>query len=173
MKRQSTFYTERVIPVDPKFHQVAMYCGSLETMSKAIDSFTMMGFDQWTRDISHLEGEMFGKPARSIAHMAFNYQILPGIEYELLHYEGDKRWADDMPPTAQFISHLSYHVDDAIEEMRRLLPIFGHPVQTFETHDHTNVAIRGKKRFREVIYPTADLFGHDIKIIERIEWGEG
>jgi hypothetical protein len=149
-----------------------MYCGSLEAMERAIHGFTAMGYDQWTHDVSRLEGEIFGKPANSVAHMAFNYQILPGIEYELLHYEGPMRW-EDVPPTAQFISHLSYHVEDIIVEFERLYPILGHPVQTFETHDHTNDVIKGVRRFREAIFPTADLFGHDIKVIQRIEWGDG
>ena len=150
-----------------------MYCGSKDHMMKAIEHFIHLGATDWTFDTSRLEGTVRGIPAESHAHMAFNYQLLPGIEYELLYYEGDTRWDPPVDRGAHFISHLSYHVNDIAVEIDRLVPFFGHPVQMFETHDHTNDQIKDKKRFREVIFNTRLLFGHDIKLIQRIPWGDG
>lgn len=160
--------------MEPKFHQVAMYCGSLAQMEVAIKKFAVLGADEWTHDVAELEGLIRGNPAKATAYMAFNYQILPGIEYELLVYDGATRWDREGMPNegGQFISHLSYHVDDAFDAALELFPEFP-VVQTFDTHNHTNEAIRGQKRFREVILDARHVFGHDIKLIERLEWGDG
>ncbi len=160
--------------MEPKFHQVAMYCGTLSNMAVAIEKFTRLGMDEWTHDTAELDGQILGSPAKATGYMAFNYQILPGIEYELLVYDGATRWDTGGMPSSDglFISHLSYHVDDAHEaamEMWPDLPV----IQTFETHNHTNEHIRGEKRFREVILGGHHVFGHDIKLIERLPWGDG
>lgn len=160
--------------MEPKFHQVAMYCGSLANMRDAIDNFSLLGCDEWTHDVSELDGLIRGKPAKSIAYMAFNYQILPGIEYELLVYDGATRWDHHGMPddSGRFISHLSYHVDDALEAAMELWPALP-IIQSFETHNHTNEAIKGVKRFKEVILEGHHVFGHDIKLIQRVPWGDG
>jgi hypothetical protein len=160
--------------VEPKFHQVAMYCGSLKGMERAEARFEQMGFGDWTHDIARLVGTIRGEPAECVAYMAFNYDILPGIEYELLVYDGPTRWngtgAYSMTP---FISHISYHVEDLSSEVRRMTARYGHAVQAFETHDHTNDTIKGQRRFNEVIFDTREEFGHDIKLIQRLPWGAG
>jgi len=163
--------------VEPNFHQVAMYCGSLAGMTAAIARLSDMGFTEWSHDVAHLEGTINGNPASSTAYMAFNYEVLPGIEYELLVYDGQTRWDGHLYEAPDigmpFISHISYHVDDIDAEVAEMTERFGHPIQAFETHDHTNPRIQGKKRFNEVIFGTRELFGHDIKLIQRIPWGDG
>lgn len=153
-----------------RFHQVAIYCGSLRNLKNAEIMYKALGYTKWTHDIASLEGEIRGVPASVTAFMSFNYDVLPGIELELLVYNGPIRW--EIPPVMG-ISHISYHVDDMDAEMVKMATILGDPVQTFETHDHTNEVIKGKRRFREVIYNCHGMLGHDIKLIQRIPWGDG
>jgi hypothetical protein len=160
--------------VEPKFHQVAMYCGSVAGIERSVKMFKDMGFVNWTFDTALLDGVIDGLPAQATGYMAFNYDILPGIEYELLAYDGQTRW--DLAPIyhgERFISHISYHVENLEAEMADLAVLYGPPIQVFETHQHTNEVIKGVKRFKEAIFNTREHYGHDIKLIERIPWGDG
>ena len=160
--------------MEPNFHQVAMYCGSIGGIEHSVKEFKQMGFTNWTFDVAELDGVIGGVPALAIGYMAFNYDILPGIEYELLAYDGKTRWdGEPIFHGERFISHISYHVENLEAEMADLLTLYGPPVQVFETHNHTNEHIKGKKRFKEAIFNTRKQFGHDIKLIERIPWGDG
>jgi hypothetical protein len=151
-----------------------MYCGSIGGIEKSITEFKQMGYVNWTYDTATLDGTIDGHPALATGYMAFNYDILPGIEYELLAYDGQTRW-DDQPifHGERFISHISYHVENLEAEVADLTVLYGPPVQVFETHGHTNEAIKDTKRFREAIFNTREHYGHDIKLIERIPWGDG
>ncbi len=164
----------------PICHQVAIYCPWRED---ALTMYQGMGYKRWVHDTALLVGKIGEKDevVEIQACMSFNYEKLAGIELELVHYpslnshhhvrarsEDPKFRAFDHP----FLSHMSTHVDDACgiaEEWSNGLDI---PIlHSFETYNHSNPAIAGKKRFREAIVGTREVLGYDIKFIERLEKG--
>lgn len=148
----------------PSFHQVAIHTPDL---FGGVEMLKLLGATDWYYDTAELYGCIEDRPPTTIkAHMAFNYQILGGLELELLHYEGESRHSGR---SGAFISHISTYVDDINKSMRFMKPTGFRVCHTFETRNHTNPKFKGTNRkFIEVIYDTRETLGFDIKLIEKV-----
>lgn len=150
-------------PFGLEYHQVAIYTSDVRA---AALSLTTIGFTGWSFDVATLKGTYNDVPCTIHAEMAFNYQMLHGKELEFVHYEGHpiERYAG----SGQFLSHISAYVDDvdlACREIERLHGIV--PIHKFETSNHLNPRVAGKKHFREALFETTGI-GFNIKLIEKV-----
>ena len=150
-----------------KIEQVAIYSKNPGKLIKALE---IIGCDEWHHDHVVAEGEVNGKQSTNEADLAFNYQ-LGDFEFEILNYTSGDNWhrsrmrEDDAP----FLSHLGVHVDDVdsikLELMRADIKV----IQEVKTKSHTNKVIKDKRTYHYVIFDTRDLFGFDLKLIQRIK----
>lgn len=160
----------------PEFHQVAMYTGRHD---EALAMLKACGYTEWSHDEALLLGVTSEGTCVTRGRMSFNYQFLGGKELELLTYEGDSHHhrAGRVIPGAEgpcechppFISHMSVHVEHVFRRALDIVAATGCPiVHAFETFNHVNPEIKGRKRFREVIIGTREVLGYDMKLIERV-----
>lgn len=176
----------------PEFHQVAIHVEP-EMHDVAVKLLGITGNDEWSHDRAALVGEAWDTwsksmvPMESEAIMSFNYQMLNGRELEIVSYVGgshhDLSGVRRANPNG-FISHMSTMCDDAEEEASDFIARVseeGRAVQVvhrFDTFNHVNPHVAGKKRFREVVVGTRDIVGFDLKFIQRLyegpwEWKRG
>jgi len=148
---------------DIKIEQVAIYS---ENPDKLIEALSELGFDEWQEDHVVAKGEVFGEPVVSEATLNFNYQIGP-FEFEILKYDAGDNWIERHKQKSG-MSHLGLHVDDVepyIEKMAKL----GYGIaQQVETQSHSNPNIKGKRKYKYVIFDTREAIGFDLKVIQRI-----
>lgn len=176
------------IPVDERvrelsnfpnqFHQVAMYCADTTMQHRSMNKWLELGHGEWIVDSATLEG-VINDPAGRAHHsevrasMAFNYTIMP-MELEFLTYKsGINRHSLSNRDRERdpFISHMSTYVDDILGQVETMRDNQGLlPYHRFVTRDHTNPGVVGKKRFIEAIYDTQEMFGYDIKFIQKVPW---
>jgi len=163
----------------PQFHQVAMYA---DDHWAAVNMLKDLGHTEWSHDSALLVGELRdGTPILTCGLMSFNYTMLPGQELEILTYLGDSHHMREgravlrhpehvtVPP---FIAHMSAHVHNADAKAEKICDRLGVDWSyRFETYNHTNLHIMGKKRFREVMIETREKLGHDLKLIQRLTDG--
>lgn len=152
------------------FHQLAIYHPE---PNAAIRFLSGIGFNDWHRDSAKLKGLLVtGGSMRQTeisAEMVFNYQILNGRELEFVSYlnHPHPRYGREVAP---FISHLSAYVEDVQKSAEDIESEFGMiPFHRFDTGNHTNPRVAGKKFFREAIYQTRQKLGFDLKLIEKVE----
>ncbi len=157
----------------PHFHQVAMYC---QDHYKAINALTTLGYGDWSHDKAYLVGigDFHGMNMRG--EMSFCYDFIGGgQELEVVTYDGNShhhREGRVLASSDPFISHMSTHVLNSYDMALKYSYMLNvEIIHTFETFNHINPAIAGKKRFREAIIGTRHLFGYDVKFIERITEG--
>lgn len=161
-------------PFGAKFHQVAIYTTDV---GDSVQPYFEMGYDNWKTDTAVLVGyrraahSLVWVPETCQADMAFNYDIMP-LELEFLQYHGPSRHHErSLLDHIPFISHMSVHVDSVREIIEKFKEDYGTiPIHVFVTQDHTNPAVKDKKRFIECIFDTRAWFGYDIKCIERVAW---
>jgi hypothetical protein len=161
-------------PFNFQFHQVAMFTTDIDG---AVGALSDLGFDNWSWDEAVLRGQRLlnnqWQDVVTKARMAFNYDIMP-LELEFLEYDSksEHRHRDRMRLEAvPFISHMSVHVKSVVQTMRRMRSGWDLiPYHLFITEQHTNPAVKDKKRFVECIYDTRANLGYDIKCIERLPW---
>jgi hypothetical protein len=95
-----------------KIEQIAICPKSPEQAKKLLDE---MGAGEWAEDHVVAEGEVFGSPSRNEADLSFNYDLVDGNEFEVLHYTTGKNWIgdreakDDWPREVNSVSHLGMH----------------------------------------------------------------
>ena len=146
-----------------KIEQVAIYSKQPE---KLIEALKILGCDDWQHDHVVANGKVHGIEGRNEADLAFNYQ-LGNFEFEILNYTAGINWHDGKDRTKPFLSHLGIHVDD-VESVKKEFKELGIPVvQEVETESHTNKKIKGKRTYHYVIFDTCELFGFDLKLIQR------
>jgi hypothetical protein len=142
-----------------------------------VEIFTMLGLSQWvidTVDAVHIykHAAVYNELGESFrAHLAFNYEILPGIEFELLELVQGKSW--QVMDDGGRMSHYGYHLkrdqsdtgpDSLLEELQRLRTKGILTMQVSQTLLHKNTS----RRYRYA-YVTGDLTGGiPIKIIQRL-----
>lgn len=159
---------------DNKFHQIAMY---VQEPDVAVTALRQIGYQDWVHDEATLVGHVMGYPIETRGSMWFNYEFFNG-ELEFLHYEGPS-WhslagrTDDagncLGLEPNFISHKSVYTENLERDSKQLAMTGFGIVQEFETHDHINKYLLGKKqRFKEAIFGTRHLFGFDLKLIQRV-----
>lgn len=165
--------------------QIAYFVkGGRAELDAAKENFKALGCVNWTDDTVTAKGTVFGVPVKkSVGNLSFCYDI-PGVELELLNYAEGKNWHQErlveMNNTEKagvkvdfanniFLSHMGYHVDDAVAEASRL----GYPIaQELFTQEHTNEYLTtGKgagRKYHYIVFDTVKELGFDLKIIQRI-----
>jgi hypothetical protein len=151
------------------FHQVALYVGDHDL---ALALYQNMGYTEWVHDEAILDGYACDDRTVLKGRMSFAYNMLEGKELEILTYETLRGQSHHelggRVPGPPFISHLSAHTED-IEQVHLCALRMGlQVIHSFQTFNHTNPAIAGKRRFAEAILGTRHILGYDIKFIERI-----
>lgn len=155
-----------------KIDQVAI---AVPDVSSAIRQIShLFGESEWHRDVVVTTGTVDGQEAKeTVAELAFNYDLIPGVEVELIHYLSGKNWHDyrfQRVSEQPFLSHLGMHIDDQHEfnNVRAVALALGFPeIQHVNTLSHTNPAIKDSRRYEYVIFDTHRLLGFDFKIIRR------
>lgn len=146
-----------------EFHQVAVYT---PTPLAAVSVLSALGFSTWSQDTATLTGTYAGLRCALEAAMFFNYQMLSGKELEFVYYNGhpDDRYTQG----GVFFSHVSAYVDNIDVKCEEIFWVHNMlPVHRFETSNHTNPHVAGKKHFREAIFETPEL-GFNVKLIEKV-----
>lgn len=169
------------LPARPEFpvEQIALKVPDVE---KAKEVFRAIGVGEWAEDrveawIREPAGENI--PRSNTARLAFNYQLIPGKELELIEYEKGWNWLAEREDSGiPFgLSHLGLHVpeDTDLDAIKRsLFDRFGFEVaQEVKTMSHTNPAIRDTRRYRYVIFDSHNVLGFDLKLIQRIHLSDG
>lgn len=167
----------------PEFHQVAIHVPEV-SHELAVSMLRMMGHLEWIEDEADLIGWTWNParqemvPSQIHGHMSFNYSMLGGRELEIISYTGDdshhKISGTEYHNPNGFISHMSVNCEDAEDTAMMLVGRFypdARIVHQFETFNHRNPAIAGKRRFKEVVLGTRHIIGFDIKMIQRLTNG--
>jgi hypothetical protein len=148
-----------------EFHQVAVYAPEL---MGAVATLSALGFSTWSQDTATLTGHYIGLPCVIQAEMFFNYQMLPGKELEFVRYDdhpNDRYRPDGRVP---FFSHVSAYVDDVEAKCEEIFWTYSIvPPHRFETSNHTNPHVAGKKHFKEALFELPQL-GFNVKLIEKV-----
>lgn len=128
-----------------------------------------MGATEWIEDNVAAKGKVFDIETENEANLSFNYDLVPGKEFEILHYTDGPNWLT--PQIGPLVSHLGMHVTASeLEEWRaffreRRIPV----IQEVDTVSHTNPAIAGKRSYHYTIFGTRPILGVDLKFIVRKE----
>lgn len=123
----------------------------------------------WHEDRVSAGGMVFGKLGRNVATLAFNYDFVPGKEFEVLHYEDGPNWL--AAGSIIGVSHFGMHCTET--ELRMWTEFFKARgigiAQEVMTTAHTNAAVLdAKRRYRYVIFNTRAILGVDLKFIVRL-----
>jgi hypothetical protein len=144
--------------------QVAIASGNPQQI---IEQMSIFGCNKWHHDEVVAKGKVFGVEAENVAELHFNYQL--GFELEILKYNQGPNWHQQRNPNCYtgpaFLSHMGLHATpEHMEQLYNKLPI----AQEVWTHSHSNPAIAGKRKYHYVVFDTRDMFGFDLKLIERV-----
>jgi len=149
-------------PVD----QVAIYAPHPE---KLISLLRDLGCDEWFHDRVSAHGEVFERKSGNVADLAFNYQLIPGVEFEVLSYREGGNWIEAIgAERTNGLSHLGVHVED-LDGAVRFMEAQGYKIaQQVTTQSHTNPHIANSRRYEYVIFDSRDQIGFDLKLIKRL-----
>lgn len=129
-----------------------------------------LGCSDWANDHVVASGHLYdGKTeVKNGADLSFNYGILEGHEFEVLHYTEGDNWIN-RPDRHNTVSHFGMHCsEEDLTEWRKFFSSRGIRVaQEVETESHTNPVIAGKRTYNYVIFDTKALLGVDLKFIVR------
>lgn len=151
----------------------------VEDARPGLDLLEGQGYADWVFDTCEQRGRVIDPiqgwvDFEGSAAMWFNYDVVPGIEYELLEYRGN-HWHYYAARTAEEVgepvfSHMSMYVDDLDAYMTKNQAGL---VQTFYTFRHTNEHLTKDGRwFKEAIYDTREQLGFDLKVMQKMYGGE-
>lgn len=137
---------------------------------RAIELLIALGAGEWARDHVVANGQVHGKKARNEANLAFNYELVPGKEFEVLTYTAGENWLD-ANMDGNCVSHLGMHCTEAeLAEFRAFFEQRGIAVaQEVFTESHTNPVIAGQRWYHYTIFATREILGVDLKFIVRLE----
>lgn len=127
-----------------------------------------MGATEWSEDHVVADGFVFGETAKSEADLSFNYSLIEGKEFEVLHYTKGNNWMkiEDRPNS---VSHLGMHCTE--DELFKWIAFFVKRnidiAQEVQTTSHTNLIIAGKRTYLYMIFDTKSILGVDLKFIVR------
>lgn len=127
-----------------------------------------MGAERWAEDHVSAVGEVFGFSGSNEADLAFNYDLLSGHEFEVLHYTDGDNWMNQQG-RHNSVSHLGMHCNaEELLQWRAFFHARGYRVaQEVLTRQHTNPAIAGTRWYHYVIFDTKAVLGVDLKFIVR------
>lgn len=167
-------------PYGPEFFQIGVYCESPMFFEWMITELSAMGYDEWTFDVAKHCSEVINPgnpidwyPIRVDAHMAFNYQIVPGKEFELMYWALPKMTPIGPHPYEHLggvhRACLTYKVESTFTEEERLWEQFSmRPMYRFVSYRHENPAIKGKARYRDTTYDTYSELGYDLRFTSKL-----
>lgn len=155
-----------------KFDQVAV---QTVDVSRDIERLGALGHTQWVRDVVHAV-HIHADPRFELGdefkvQLAFNYELLPGIEFEFIRSLFGRTCQLRL---GQPLSHWGYHVKDQssdlpgdsdplVAELRRLAKSGLVIPQVSETVDHAGTSKRYRYAFAYV-----EALGAPVKIIQRL-----
>jgi len=133
-----------------------------------------LGAIEWIFDTVLFSGSVFDRETKSTkAELNFNYDLIPGIEFEILEYtEGDNWHVQRGSGTSSepFISHIGVHIDNwsEFQSIKNKLMESGIGIaQEAKTFSHSNENIPANRKYHYIIMDTVFLFGFDLKLIYR------
>ena len=167
-------------PYGPPFNQIGVYCQHHGEIGSLIQTFTQLDFGDWTYDVAVHYGQVFDPKhpfavlgLQAKAYMAFNYEIWPGMEFELMYWEHMHRNPIVRHPFAdvkgsQFVT-MTWRVEDVHTEAERLRREFGlKPMYLLVSKSHTNPGIKGISRYKDIMFDTVDELGYYLRVSCRI-----
>lgn len=166
-------------PYGPAFTQMALYCVNRNNLEQIVNIGRGLGFDEWVTDIARQYGEVFDtqrpqyhiRPTLIDAHMAFNYQIIDGVEFELMHWEHIYHSPLHQHPfeTQPEVACMTYRTECTFAEEQRMLEKYGlRPSYRFVTKSHENPNVRGKARYRDTMYDTFAELGFNLRFCAKL-----
>ena len=147
------------------FEQIAIHVPDVD---EAVERYVKMGFGKWVQDmvsahnvfadLESLHGSSF------VVDLAFNYNIVPGKEFELISpVEGRSCQLQACPS----LSHMGFHVED-LESVLLRWSDGGYVIsQLTQTTHHTGT----KRRYWYAFVDAWKQLGYFVKIIQRFEEG--
>jgi hypothetical protein len=152
------------------FSQIA---ARTKDINGSVNRMTAQGHTAWIRDEVHAV-HLYGHPAFRLGEefqvkLAFNYELFPTMEFELIELVGGKTVQLIQEST---ISHFGYHtkdqqpegLDTLVEELKRLENAGLDILQVSETVKHAGTSRRYRYAF--VFFPDV---GAPVKIIQRMD----
>lgn len=149
------------------FNQISTICASLDEMDMTREAWRQMGYRQWTMDYCRQTGPTREQPIVT-AVLAFNFDIIPGFQYELLCWQPEIQYPWQVRTGS--ISHMAYYTQDVETDVKDISAAFGvDPWYKFVTLDHSNPALQGKTRFKEAVwyFPETHM---GFKAVQKIPW---
>ena len=133
----------------------------------AIELLTAMGAGEFAQDVVEAVGDVHGRRSSNVAHLAFEYGLLAGKEFEVLHYAAGDNWMRHA--NGPRVSHFGMHCSaEELVDWRAFFSARQIPVaQEVLTVSHSNPVIAGQRWYNYVIFDTASILGVDIKFIVR------
>ena len=151
--------------------QLALAPRNVAAAKELLNAMAGMVAEDWSEDVVHAEGNVFGEPGSNTANLSFNYKMFAGKELEILDYTEGDNWIDNFTRGRNSVSHLGMHCTS--KELRAWRKFFADrwiPVaQEVKTKRHTNPVIAGLRTYEYVVFGTKDILGVDIKFIVRID----
>jgi hypothetical protein len=150
------------------FNQVSIVHTELDTWRNTRLQWMKFGFKNWAIDYCIQTG-----PIKSDEHvtavLAFNFDIIPGFQYELLYWRPIVHYPHDIRSGG--VSHMAYYTQNVEADVKDIQDHFGvEPWYKFVTLDHSNPYLHGKTRFKEAMWDLNDHIGMNIKAVQKIGW---
>lgn len=151
-----------------KFDQIAIV-SDVDFRLKSVFDGLMLGDTEWFKDVVEAKGVIWRNGLIKVENRAvlqFNYDIIPGKEFELIAYVDGLNFLEWVPPG--MVSHMASHVID-IENHRQLLQLKGwHLIQEVVTQSHTSPKVPDDRRYHYAIYEHPAV-KYRLKLIERTD----
>lgn len=139
----------------------------VDNVDRAVRRYMDLGYTEWSLDTVEAEGFVNGQGfGRNVARLAFNYDMVPGKELELIQYLEGPNFHRHYNVPVNGMSHMGLHVPSIAEWTDDNNPPWS-VVQEVQTLSHTNPAIRGLRRYTYRIYESQADLGFMLKLIER------
>lgn len=149
-----------------KFEQIAVKDDEDTTILR---SYMDMGHDNWAIDIVDSAGVIRDSSAPSgfkiienTANLYFHYDVIPDVEFELLHYVCGDNFLYHVKPGA--LSHMGMHVDSCAGYEQYMFDRNFILLQEVITQNHYAF---NDRRYHYAIYQHSTM-GYNIKLIERL-----
>ena len=151
-----------------KFDQIAIVA-DIDFRLKSVYDGLMLNTTKWFKDCVEAKGVIWRNGFKKVENRAvlmFNYDIIPGKEFELIAYVDGENFLEWVPPG--MVSHMAAHVIN-IDNNRAVLQLKGwRLIQEVVTQSHTSKKVAENRRYHYAIYehPAID---YRLKLIERTD----
>jgi hypothetical protein len=149
--------------------QVAL---AVENITAAVSRYQAAGFEEWFKDTVTLQVNNYNEHGQrdstmAVAELAFNYQVIPGKEFELIEFKVGENFHENL--SVPGLSHMGLHVDNIHSWMARYRNMYFKTLMEARTISHTGKPAETGVRYKYVILNTIKEYGFYLKLIERIE----